>query len=102
VQIGMVGLGKMGESMARRILQGGHAAGARTAIVTTAGAAPLDDIADLRVDLPIGANAVQSCQHGGSLFEQSSLVLFDAVCALLQADLGRSNAQLTARHANLQ
>ena len=59
-------------------------------------------LVDLRIDLPIGPALIASSQHGGSLFEQANLILLDAIAARLQEDLVLTNAELTARHANLQ
>jgi len=41
-------------------------------------------------------------QHAGSLFEQAILLLGDALAWHVQQRLGVADAQLDARHANLQ
>ena len=74
------------------------AAGAEVAAITAAPGSPLAELASPAVILPVG----ESAQHAGSLFEQSALVLGDALCALLQASRGLDGAQLAARHDNLQ
>ena len=76
------------------------AAGARVAAVGADAGSPLLRAADVPVVLPLAA--VRSAQHAGSLFEQAALVVLDALCARLQATLGRTDAELAARHDNLQ
>jgi 6-phospho-3-hexuloisomerase len=73
-----------------------RAAGARVALVTRGG----DPDADLALVVPLAD--VETRQHAGSLFEQSVLVLGDALCAVLQRARGLAGAQLAARHDNLQ
>jgi 6-phospho-3-hexuloisomerase len=45
--------------------------------------------------------AVPTIQHAGSLFEQSTLVLGDALCLAARTSLGVPESELDARHANL-
>jgi 6-phospho-3-hexuloisomerase len=74
------------------------AAGASIAAVTARPESPLATLAGVAVVLPV----TESAQHAGTLFEQSALVLGDALCAHLQASRGLDGAQLAARHDNLQ
>jgi 6-phospho-3-hexuloisomerase len=73
-------------------------AGAVVAAVTARTGSPLEAGADLAVILP----ATDSLQYGGSLFEQAALIVADAVAGALQAARGLSDADLAARHDNLQ
>jgi D-arabinose 5-phosphate isomerase GutQ len=41
-------------------------------------------------------------QYAGSLFEQSALILFDAIALEVGRLLGRSDRELRERHANLE
>jgi len=43
-----------------------------------------------------------SMQYAGSLFEQSALILFDAIALEVGRLLGRSDRELRERHANLE
>ncbi len=45
---------------------------------------------------------VTSFQHAGSLFEQSVLIIGDALCAFLQQEKQISSEIMNQRHANLQ
>lgn len=73
-------------------------AGAAVAAITMKRASPLDLGANVCVIVP----ETTSRQHGGSLFEQTALVLADAVAAALQSSRGLSHDDLSARHDNLQ
>jgi len=75
-------------------------AGATVAAVVARPESPLAATASLAVILPV--IEAGSAQHAGSLFEQSALVLGDALCAVMQATLGLDASQLAARHDNLQ
>lgn len=77
-----------------------HALGAEVAAVTTRTDGELQDQADVLVVLPI-RRTVTTEQHAGSLFEQSALVIGDAVCRAVQERLGVPAAALDRRHANL-
>jgi 6-phospho-3-hexuloisomerase len=74
-----------------------RALGIQVAAVTATPESRLAGLADLRVLVP-----KESAQHGGSLFEQTALVFFDAVASLLQRRLGKDSRDLEARHANLE
>ena len=76
--------------------------GARLCIVTTTTVSRLTELAEISVFVPVGSGSVTSRQHAGSLFEQAVFLLFDSISALVQQNLGQSDAQLNARHANLQ
>lgn len=79
-----------------------HAASAKAlglavAALTAAPESSLGDLSDLRVLIPS-----ESQQYGRSLFEQSALMFLDGLALLLQRRLGRTAADLEARHANLE
>jgi 6-phospho-3-hexuloisomerase len=76
------------------------AAGAAVAAVTARSDSALAAEASPVVVLPVAE--VDSAQFAGSLFEQTALLLSDALCAMLQASLGLDGSQLSARHDNLQ
>jgi 6-phospho-3-hexuloisomerase len=69
-------------------------------ILVTASPAKIDAVTVIR--LPIGHDGITTRQHAGSLFEQSSLVLADAIARVLQDENALSDAELNARHSNLQ
>lgn len=56
--------------------------------------------ADVSLVLPV-RHGVETAQHAGSLFEQSLLVVGDALCAYLQLHRAAPTSALDARHANL-
>lgn len=58
-------------------------------------------VSDVVLRLP-AKTVVPSDQHAGSLFEQSVLVVGDALCWYIQHKLGVSEEVLNRRHANLQ
>jgi 6-phospho-3-hexuloisomerase len=53
------------------------------------------------VVIPAGS-AVPTVQHAGSLFEQSLLILGDAIACQVQQQLGIDEGLMNERHANLQ
>lgn len=59
------------------------------------------DVSDAVLRLP-AKTAVPSDQHAGSLFEQSVLVVGDAVCWYVQQKLNVPEEVLNRRHSNLQ
>ena len=80
-------------------------AGARVAAITAGPRSPLANVAALVVVIPAAAAArgrSLSRQHGRSLFEQSALLLLDALVLELQRRLGRTDADMAARHSNLE
>jgi len=82
----------------QRQLAKAAAAGSKVALITAKAGAGLQG---LTVFLP-ARTVVPTDQHAGSLFEQSCLLLFDAIAMTLQRERGLSDAALDARHANLQ
>lgn len=73
--------------------------GASSVLITAQIADP--GVSDAVLRLP-AKTLVPSDQHAGSLFEQSVLVVGDAVCWYIQKTLGVSEETLNRRHSNLQ
>ncbi len=74
--------------------------GAGVAAVTTRTEGELQELAHPVVCLPVRTR-VPTEQHAGSLFEQSALVVGDAICRRVQEILGVATSELDRRHANL-
>jgi len=74
------------------------AAGGRVAAVTGNRRSQLAAGADLALVI----EARESAQYGRSLFEQSALIVLDAIAMLLQREAGRTAAEMDARHTNLE
>ncbi len=72
--------------------------GARILAVTTRAYSTLAGLADAVIEVP----TTRSAQFGGSLFEQSALLLLDAVIIELTAGDPQAHVEMQARHANLQ
>jgi 6-phospho-3-hexuloisomerase len=72
--------------------------GARLLAVTTRADSTLAGLADVVIDVPTAGTR----QFGGSLFEQSALLLLDAVVLDVTAGGPQAYAVMQARHANLQ
>lgn len=72
--------------------------GARMLAVTTRADSTLAGLADAVIEVP----TARTGQFGGSLFEQSALLLLDAVILDITAGNPQAYAVMTARHANLQ
>jgi len=72
--------------------------GARLLAVTTRAASTLAGMSDAVIEVPTGGTR----QFGGSLFEQSALLLLDALVLDLTAGDPRAHAAMQARHANLE
>lgn len=72
--------------------------GARMLAVTTSADSALAGLADAVIEVPTAG----SRQFGGSLFEQSALLLLDAVILDLTAGDQQAYAAMHARHTNLQ
>jgi len=72
--------------------------GARALAVTTRADSTLAGLADAVIEVPTDGTR----QFGGSLFEQSSLLLIDAVALDVTAGDPRAHAAMQARHTNLQ
>lgn len=79
--------------------------GARVAALTSSCDSALARAADLLVVVPAPAKQTDghgSVQYGGTLFEQSTLVLLDTIALRLQRRLGQTAEQMAARHATLE
>ncbi len=72
--------------------------GARMLAVTTRADSTLAGLADAVIEVPTAGTG----QFGGSLFEQSALLLLDAVILDLTAPDPQAYAVMQARHANLE
>jgi len=77
-------------------------AGGKVVAVTTARESPLAAFASVTVSISAGAEKGESAQYGRSLFEQSALIVLDAVAMQLERETGRRREQMDARHANLE
>jgi 6-phospho-3-hexuloisomerase len=81
--------------------------GARIVALTAHRDSPLAALADLIVGVA-GAtraranNEKKSAQYGGSLFEQTLLLMLDAVAMVLKRRLATSDREMDRRHANLE
>ncbi|BAY50098.1 3-hexulose-6-phosphate isomerase (plasmid) [Scytonema sp. HK-05] len=98
-----------GSGTTEHVLEIAHKAkeiGAYIASVTTQKDSPLAKIADFLIQIEAAAKQdhshQQSEQFSGSLFEQSSLLLFDALFHVLSQNLNKSSENLWALHANLE
>ncbi len=78
--------------------QTAHDHHAIVAVLTSSADNPLTAIADVAVTVP----ATSSRQFGGSLFEQTSLIMLDAVMVILEDRGTQTRAAMHARHANLE
>jgi 6-phospho-3-hexuloisomerase len=67
-------------------------------LVTATSASPLRRLADAALEVP----ALASVQFGGSLFEQTALLVLDAAALALDADDPHVRDAMQRRHANLQ
>ena len=77
-------------------------AGGKVAAVTSARASPLAALANVTLSIGDAAEGGGSAQYGRSLFEQSALIVLDAVAMQLQRETGRRRDEMDARHANLE
>lgn len=81
-------------------------AGARVLALTTAPGAPLAELADAVLVIPAASKQEHggaiSQQYAGALFEQTLLVVMDAIFQMLWRESGESAEQLWPRHANLE
>ena len=75
-----------------------HGFGAHLLCVTTRAGSTLAGIAEAVIEVPTD----DTRQFGGTLFEQSALLLLDAVCLELTAGDPQAHEAMQARHANLQ
>ena len=89
-----------------RAAETAHAAGATVLVLTTAPHSPLADLADVTVVIPAAQkqdhDGTLSAQYSGGLFEQSVLLVGDAVFHSLWQASGATAAELWPRHANLE
>ncbi|WP_316436167.1 6-phospho-3-hexuloisomerase [Leptolyngbya sp. NK1-12] len=80
--------------------------GAQLAVITANKTSPLAALADLTVELAAVTKhereAARSQQFAGSLFEQSTLLLLDALFHVLSRTLNKSTQSLWAMHTNLE
>ncbi|NQX28374.1 6-phospho-3-hexuloisomerase [Microbacteriaceae bacterium VKM Ac-2854] len=80
--------------------------GARVAVLTAAAASPLVDLADALLLIPAQTkqdhSATASAQYSGSLFEQTVVLVGDALFHTLWQASGLSAEALWPRHANLE
>ena len=72
--------------------------GARMLAITTRADSTLAGLADVVIEVPTAGTR----QFGGSLFEQSALLLLDALILDLTDDDPHAHAAMHARHANLE
>lgn len=86
-----------------------RACGARIALNTMDDTSALGRLADVAVVLPghspklqNSAKSAPSVQPMGSAYEQLSLLVYDAVIMDLMAEMGQTEAEMFARHANLE
>ena len=81
-------------------------AGANILAITTAPASPLGTVATNLLVIPAATkqddSAIKSQQYAGALFEQSVLLLTDALFQTMWHLRGENAAQLWKRHANLE
>lgn len=82
--------------------------GGRVALVTIRSGSAIGELADIELHVPAptpkldGPDEAESIQPMGSLFEQSLLVVLDAVVLALMQRRGESPETMFARHANLE
>lgn len=72
--------------------------GARVLLVTHQESSPLHELADTALVLPVAG----SRQFGGTLFEQSAIILLDSIVHGLMRDLPDAVATMSYNHTNLQ
>ncbi len=75
-----------------------RAVSAAVVLVTAASSSPLRQLADTTLEVP----ALTSTQFGGSLFEQTALLVLDAAALALGPDDPPIRDAMHRRHANLQ
>lgn len=88
------------------IAERARAAGALVVAVTTQPKSPLGQLANQVLTISAASKHDQSSsrsrQFAGSLFEQSALLLFDALFHVLSSSSQQDHDQLWARHTNLE
>lgn len=89
-----------------RAAENAKRAGARVIAITTASESPLAQLADERILVQAPQkqdhSAVTSVQYAGSLYEQTLMLIGDALFHELWARSGASAEELWPRHANLE
>jgi 6-phospho-3-hexuloisomerase len=89
-----------------RAAQTATSVGARVAAITTDPASPLAELADATIVVPaagkLDRSGTASAQYAGGLFEQSVVVIGDALFHALWQRSGQSADELWPRHANLE
>jgi len=90
--------GRGGNKTLCRFAQEAKNAGGRCAAVTASPDSPLAQLAETIVVFP----AKESKQFGGSRFEQSLLIFFDALVIILADAAGTTYEEMAARHANIE
>ena len=73
-------------------------AGAHIVVVTGRASSTLGGLAETTIELPTSGSA----QFGGTLFEQATLLMLDAIVLELTADDPHAHASMQHRHTNLQ
>lgn len=98
------GSGSTGNVLA--IAQKAQATGAQIVSITAQPDSPLGQLADIMIHLNAAAKQDRTQQHSqqfaGSLFEQSALLLLDAVFHLIVKQTNQSAETLYSLHANLE
>jgi 6-phospho-3-hexuloisomerase len=94
----MVFSGSGETAVARAIARGAKERGGKVMAITASAGSPLGGLADEALVIPLR----RSAQFGGSLFEQTALVVCDAVTLMLQQRLGQGEADMESRHATLE
>jgi len=88
------------------IAQSARKIGAQVATITTQLDSPLGTLTELVIHIDAATKQdyshQQSQQFAGSLFEQATLILFDALFHVLSHRLHKTDAVLMARHTNLE
>ena len=91
-------------TIARRAVE----AGGRVALVTIRNGSVIGELADVELFVPAptpkleGPSEAESIQPMGSLFEQSLLVVLDAVVLALMERRGEGSETMFSRHTNLE
>jgi 6-phospho-3-hexuloisomerase len=89
-----------------RAAQTAASLGARVAVLTTEGESPLARLADAAIVIPaagkLDRSGTASAQYAGGLFEQSVVLIGDALFHALWQRSGQSADELWPRHANIE
>ena len=81
--------------------------GAKVAIITATGESSLSRFADICIKIPCptklkSEGEYKSIQPGGTLFEQSLLILLDCIALMIKKQSGVSEEDMWKLHANLE